>query len=687
MILPGSSEQLGAHWDGAGVNFAIYSADAESVELCLFEADGTASHRMHLPECADGVWHGYLLGCQPGQHYGYRVHGAYAPDRGHYFNAHKLLLDPYARQLSGPLVWNTAVYGYKQTRGGGQKQDTRDSALYMPKAIVQGDSGIAMSQRPVVTWEDTILYELNVGGYTMRHEAVADIDKGRFSGLAVQEVLQYIRSLGVTSIELLPCHAYADEHFLVEKGLRNFWGYNSLGFFAPHTRYLGQNGIDEFRHMTNAVHDAGMEVVLDVVYNHTAEGDHRGATLSFRGIDNLTYYRTLPYAPAHYINDTGCGNTINSDHPLVQRLICDSMRYWVEEMGVDGFRFDLASILGRTASGFETGHALFRKIHSDPVLAKTKLIAEPWDIGPGGYQLGNFPNGWSEWNDRYRDHVRKFWRGDDKEAPALAHGMHGSASIFEPQGRLPSASVNFITSHDGFTLADLVSYEERHNHANGEDNRDGHQHNYSRNFGEEGPTNDPTIQHSRRRQRLNLLATVLLSRGTPMLLAGDEFGNSQQGNNNAYAQDNEIGWLDWSGLQDDPSFTDSVRQLISLRHDTMLLKADIYPHGHTLTVNGEPDITWLLQNGEPLSDELWGHHRSFMMLLVDTAETIQGADEPHAVAVLINGTDHSQVFTLPGIWASPKWRCAFSSDVVEARSSDEILLQPQSMAAILYHRD
>jgi len=548
VIRPGTSQTLGANWDGAGVNFALYSESASAVELCLFDGAGETEGRFFLPACDEGVWHGYLPGCKPGQQYGYRVQGNYDPAAGLRFNSNKLLIDPYAKQLSGQLTWSKAVFGFDTDDGHKDDQvpSTLDSAAFVPKAVVQGSGEQVPRPAPPIPWQDTIIYEVNVRGYTMLHPAVPAADRGRFRGLSNAHLLDYLKALGITSIELMPVHAFVDEDFLTERGLHNYWGYNSLSFFAPETRYLSGTDIDEFRSMVNAIHDAGLEVILDVVYNHTAEGDRLGPTLSFRGIDNLTYYRTPADSPGDYVNDTACGNTLNIDHPRVQALVCDSLCYWSRDMGVDGFRFDLCSILGRTTNGFDPQHAFFERIGNEPMLRDVKLIAEPWDLGPGGYQLGNFPSRWSEWNDQYRDAVRRFWRGDDSQTSEFARRLHGSADIFEQRGRSPRASVNYITSHDGLTLLDLVCYEQRHNENNGEDNRDGHHHNFGCNYGVEGVTSDEKINQLRRRQRLNMLASLLLSQGTPMLLGGDEFGNSQHGNNNAYAQDNEIGWIDWT---------------------------------------------------------------------------------------------------------------------------------------------
>jgi glycogen operon protein len=544
MIETGKSQQPGSHWDGKGVNFALYSSSAEAVELCLFDERFQEIQRLLLPDCTDGIWHGYLPGCSPGQRYGYRVQGAWAPAEGLRHNPAKLLIDPYARLLDGGFSWSPAVFDFDPDSSGDPWLiNPLDSAAFVPKSVVSGPVAQALSPSPRIAWSEVVILEANVRGFTMKHPGVPEADRGRFLGLSNGEILDYLKALGITSVELMPVHAFIDENFLVKRGLKNYWGYNTINFFTPESRYAGRNAVGEFREMVNAIHDAGMEVILDVVYNHTGEGDGRGPSLSFRGIDNLAYYRTEPGQPAEYINDTGCGNTLNVDHPRVQELVLDSLRYWRRDMGVDGFRFDLAPVLGRTPGGFDGCHPLLEKIRFDPQLEGSRMIAEPWDPGPGGYQLGHFSQRFAEWNDRFRDTVRRFWRGDTGQLSKLAKRLHGSADLFEPSGRGAAASINFITSHDGYTLADLVSYEQRHNQSNGEDNRDGHTHNYSSNHGAEGDTDDDSIIRLRRRQRINLLATLLLSQGTPMLLAGDEFGNTQQGNNNAYAQDNETGWL------------------------------------------------------------------------------------------------------------------------------------------------
>ncbi len=542
-ISEGQPFPLGATWDGLGVNFALFSAHATKVELCLFDDTGeTEIERIELPEYTDEVWHGYLPDARPGTIYGYRVHGPYEPEAGHRFNPNKLLLDPYAKALVGSVTWNPALFGYVMESGDDTTFDTRDSAPFTRKCrVIDPAFTWGRDQKPNVPWDKTVFYETHVKGFTKLHPAVPERLRGTYAGLGTPEVLAYIRSLGVTSVELLPIHSFVNDSYLLEKDLVNYWGYNTLSFFAPARRYAAvpDFAFSEFKEMVARMHGAGLEVILDVVYNHTAEGNEKGPTLSFKGIDNASYYRLLPDQKRYYINDTGTGNTVNLSHPRVLQMVTDSLRYWATEMRVDGFRFDLATILGREPYGFDEGGGFLDSCRQDPVLSSVKLIAEPWDCGPGGYQVGGFPPGWAEWNDRFRDEVRGYWKGDEGLLPALASRLTGSADKFNKRGRRPWASVNFITAHDGFTLADTVSYNEKHNTANGEDNRDGHSHNLSYNYGAEGPTDDPEIKAVRLRQMRNLLATLLLSRGTPMLLAGDEFARTQRGNNNAYCQDNE----------------------------------------------------------------------------------------------------------------------------------------------------
>lgn len=602
-ILGGHAAPLGATFDGEGVNFAVFSEHAHRITLCLFSPDGRVeTHRLDLPERDGDVWHGYVPGLRPGQLYGLRADGPYAPYEGHRFNYNKLLLDPYAKRLTRHLDWHDAVMGYKV----GDKEvdlsfDKRDSARYMPRCVVE-DVLFAWGRdkAPRTPTSKSVIYEAHVKGLTQLHPDVQH--KGKFLGLASDAILDHLVKLGVTAIELLPAQAFLNDRFLVEKGLVNYWGYQTLGFFAPDPRYLAHDQIAEFQHMVARLHSAGIEVIMDVVYNHTGEGNELGPTLSFRGLDNRSYYR-LADNPRYYINDTGTGNTLNIDHPMVLRMVLDSLRYWVEEMHVDGFRFDLCTTLGRTPTGFDRGASFFDAIRQDPVLTRVKLIAEPWDIGPGGYRVGGFPPPFLEWNDKFRDGIRRFWRGDAGHVAVLADRITGSALQFDHSGRPATTSVNFVTAHDGFTLMDVVSYTQKHNEANGEGNRDGHGDNASDNMGTEGPTDDPAILAARAQRRRNLLATVLFSQGTPMLLAGDELGNSQKGNNNAYCQDNEIGWIDWS--QSDPAFLDFVRRLIAFRREHPILRQKRFLHARERIVDGIEDLFWWRASGAPMTDADW----------------------------------------------------------------------------------
>jgi len=671
MIERGSPEKLGPSPDDRGCNFAIYSSIATRVELCLFDAAGNATAHHDLPECTNGVWHGYLPKCGSGQRYGYRVHGPFDPVRGLRCNPSKLLVDPWARRLDGEFRWERCVFD----------ANDEDSAGAVPCSVVTDTLPACDDSRPRIPWGETIFYECNTRGFTMRHPAVDEADRGTFAGLCNRQVLEYVKALGVTSIELMPVYAFIDEHHLAVQELRNFWGYNTVSFFAPMQRYANGDADLELRDMIRSIHDAGLEVVLDVAYNHTGEGGGDGPTLSFRGIDNLTYYRTPPYEPGNYINDTGCGNTLNVEHPRVRELIVESLAYFATVMGADGFRFDLATILGRRDHGFAKGHPLLLDISNDPRLASTKLIAEPWDPGPGGYQLGNFPPRWAEWNDIYRDGVRQFWRGDHGKSGTLARRLHGSADIFEASGRGPISSINFVTAHDGFTLGDSVSYVMRHNEANGEDNRDGHSHNYSCNHGVEGETDDPSIRQQRRRQRLNLLATLLTSQGTPMLLAGDECGNSQQGNNNAYAQDNETGWIDWSGLETDPEFTDQVRELVWLRREIPLLRLQRYVHGELQLEDGTVRISWINQQGDDKHHTEWAHSRAFTKVITKTHHD----DSESSVAILINAHEHDAHMRLSRSGRKRDWRVVFCSaeEAIELSTAQEVVLPGPSIALLV----
>jgi len=653
-LVPGRPTPLGATVTPDGVNFAVHSSVAEAVTLCLFDADGRETRRLELPACDDATWHGFLPGAGPGLRYGYRVRGPYRPSLGLRCNPHKLLVDPYARALEGRFAWHPSVFDY---RAGGKPAAKRmcelDDLDYVPKGVVTEELP-SPAAGPRVPWKETVIYELNVRGYTMRHPGLSESERGRFRGLANGQIVDYLRALGITSVELMPVHEFIDEQFLVDRGLRNFWGYNTLNFFTPATRYANGDGRAEFVEMVDALHDANIEVLLDVVYNHTAEGDHRGPTLSYRGFDNAAYYR-LASDRFHYVNDTGCGNTLDADSPVVQDLVLDSLRYWAGAMGVDGFRFDLAPILGRHAHGFDPDHPLLEGISSDPALSGKKLVAEPWDPGPGGYQLGAFGPRWAELNDRFRDTVRRWWRGDHEASGAFAERLHGSADLFERAGRDPASSVNYVANHDGFTLADTVSYLRRHNEANGEDNRDGHGHNCSENYGVEGPTDDPEIAAIRRRQRLNLVATTLLAQGTPLILAGDELGQTQHGNNNGYAQDNETTWIDWSLLYSPASILEEVRQLIGLRRSEPLLHLDSWLHAGEELVPGWPDILWLSQDGTQMHDEAWLH--------ADALALVIGADlsPPRALALLMNAGSKDRHFHFPDPQRSADWTPLFRS--------------------------
>ena len=662
-IWEGTSNQLGATWDGLGVNFSLFSANATKVELCLFDPSGTQEiQRIELPEYTDEVWHGYLPDVGPGTVYAYRVHGPYEPEKGHRFNPNKLVLDPYAKAHIGQLKWGPELFGYTlDAQGDDLTLDKRDSAPLMPKCVVVDPAFTwARDRRPTVPWDRTIIYELHVKGFTKRNSKVPENLRGSFAGLARQEVIDYIKSLGVTSVELLPIHSFVNDSVLLDKGLTNYWGYNTVGFFAADPRYFANGSIAEFKQMVAHFHEAGLEVILDVVYNHTAEGNERGPTLSFRGIDNASYYRLLPDKPRYYINDTGTGNTINMSHPRVLQMVTDSLRYWITEMHVDGFRFDLGTILGRDGAGFDQGGGFLDSCRQDPELSQVKLIAEPWDCGPGGYQVGSFPPGWAEWNDRYRDTVRTFWKGDEGKAAEMASRLAASADLFNKRGRKPWASINFITAHDGFTLNDLVSYNDKHNEANGENNQDGNSNNLSWNCGAEGPTEDPEIKKLRERQKRNILATLFFSQGTPMLLGGDEFGRTQKGNNNAYCQDNEISWVDWDGIKDEgQSLIGFTRKLIRLRQSLPILR-----RGRFLTAEYNPalevkDVTWINASGKEMQKNDWQDSRMhcFGMLIDGRAQTsgIKRRASDVTLLILVNGYYDLVKFTLPEFVGGDQW--------------------------------
>jgi len=639
----GSDVRLGAQWDGSGTNFALFSAHATKVELCLFDSRGRRElERIELPEFTHQVWHGYLPEVRPGQLYGYRVHGPYEPAAGHRFNPSKLLLDPYALAHKGNIRWHPALFGYRIGHAQSDlSMDKRDSAFVMPKCMVVDPAHTwGNDVRPGTPWSRTIIYEAHVKGMTELRQELDPTLRGTFEGLAQDDVIDHLVGLGVTSIELLPIQAFYDDGHLVDKGLSNYWGYNTIGFFAPAQRYLTQDGnLNEFKLMVRRLHEAGIEVLMDVVYNHTAEGNHLGPTLSFRGIDNASYYLLADH-PRYYYDTTGTGNSLNLRNSRVLQMVMDSLRYWVEECHVDGFRFDLATTLGRDREDFSQHAVFLEAVRQDPVLSGVKLIAEPWDTGPSGYQVGNFPPGWAEWNDAYRDTVRGFWKGDGGLAPVLAGKLLGSADVFAKDGRRPWASVNFVTAHDGFTLMDLVSYNDKHNEANQEGNRDGHSHNLSWNCGVEGETEDEEIIALRDRQRRNFMATLLLSQGTPMILMGDELGRSQGGNNNAYCQDNEINWMDWSGTPRKEAFETFVKRLIEVRKSRDLMLADRFLHAGP-DPRGRRYARWLKADGGEMQDGDWEDEnlRCLGLLLHEAGD---------ALLLLMNADHEDRAFHLPG---------------------------------------
>jgi isoamylase len=667
----GSAEAHGAIWDGKGTNFTLFSANATKVELCLFDSAGkTETDRIVLPEYTDLIWHGYLSDVHPGTVYGFRVHGPYLPSEGQRFNPNKLLLDPYARAHTGELQWGPECFGY--TIGAEEDDlsfDERDSAPFVPKCVVV-DPDFDWHGQPRtrgLPWDNTIIYEAHVKGFTKRHPAVPDHLRGTYGGLGVKEVVDYVKALGVTAIELLPVQTFINDSQLLEKGLSNYWGYNSIGFFAPDPRYASapEQCLREFKEMVSRFHDAGLEVILDVVYNHTAEGNERGPTLSFKGIDNASYYRLAPDR-RYYINDTGTGNTLNLSHPAVMEMVTDSLRYWVNELHVDGFRFDLGTILAREPDGFDNQSGFLKACNQDPVLRTVKLIAEPWDCGPGGYQVGKFPPGWAEWNDRYRDTARDFWRGL-ASVGEVAQRLTASGDFYNHLGRRPWACVNFVCAHDGFTLNDLVSYNDKHNDANGEENKDGSSDNRSWNCGVEGPTEDPAILALRERQKRNLLAMLLFSQGTPMLLAGDELGRTQQGNNNAYCQDNEISWLDWQPDENGQTLLKFTQQLCALRHKYPILRRNRFLTGAFDEELEVKDVTWINASGAEMQQSDWndGLMRCFGMLIDGRARPTGLRQRGTEATLLIALNSHHDLveFTLPTAAGNGAWKLLLDTDV------------------------
>ncbi|MFP4310395.1 MAG: glycogen debranching protein GlgX [Nitriliruptoraceae bacterium] len=677
-LWPGKAYPLGSTFDGYGTNFSVFSDVAERVELCLYHARGR-EERIDLPEVTGAVWHGYAPDVAPGTRYGYRVHGPYDPARGLRCNPHKLLLDPYAKTVVGDLTWDEAVFGYRFGDPDGP-MNTRNSARHVPKGVVTQSYFEWGNDRPPRTpWNETVIYEAHVKGLTMRHPAVPEHQRGTYSGLAHPAVVQHLVDLGVTAIELLPVHRFLHEHHLVEQGLSDYWGYNTIAFLAPHDAYASveaERVVPEFKRMVRTLHEAGIEVILDVVYNHTAEGNHLGPTLSMKGFDNQAYYRLVDDDPRYYMDYTGTGNSMNMRHPHVLQLIMDSLRYWVTEMHVDGFRFDLASTLARELHDVDRLSTFFEVIQQDPVISQTKLIAEPWDIGEGGYQVGNFPPLWSEWNGRYRDTVRDFWRGVDETVPEFAARFTGSSDLYQSDRRRPSASINFVTAHDGFTLRDLVSYNDKHNEANGEDNRDGTDDNRSWNCGAEGETTDPEVLRLRARQQRNLLTTLLLSQGVPMVLGGDELGRSQGGNNNGYAQDNEISWFDWDLVDHD--LLAWTQALIRLRNDHPVFRRRRFFEGRSVRGERFSDIAWLTPDGEPMSDEHWesGYAKSLQIYL--NGSGLASKDERGLMVVddsfllLINAHYEELTFTVPATGPSAPFVVVLDTDEPRLREPEDV---------------
>lgn len=641
---------LGATFDGSGVNFAVFSAHASKVELCVFDSDGRRERRRYaLPECTDEVWHGYLPEAEPGLVYGYRAHGPYDPRHGHRFNPAKLLLDPYARQILGAVQWNDAVFGYRVRHPKADlSMDRRDSAAYVPKGVVTHDLFDWESRgRPDTPWSKTVIYEAHVKGLSMMREDLPEAVRGTSGALRDPRFLDHLHHLGVTTIELLPVHAFLQDHFLVERGLRNYWGYNTLSYFAPEPAYLHGGNPNDLRRTVRTLQAAGFEVLLDVVYNHTAEGNELGPTLSWRGLDNASYYRLLPGEERYYINDTGCGNTVNLSHPRVLQMVLDSLRYWAQSYRIDGFRFDLGVTLGREGTGYDPGSGFFDAILQDPVLSRLKLISEPWDIGPDGYQLGNHPPGFAEWNDRFRDSVRRFWKGELGLRPELAARLSGSPDLFDRRFRRPSSSINYLASHDGFTAYDVVCYEGKHNEANGDDNTDGHSENFSRNWGAEGPSRDRHINAQRERVLRSMLASVFFANGTPMILAGDELGNSQQGNNNAYCQDNELSWIDWRQLEmpTGRELAQFISRLTALRREHPSLRFDRYLDAGAEVAPGVVRMQWYDLDGSPMSEEAWAFGEGRVLGLRRACRADTGGVE--LSFVLVNGSEGDIDFHLP----------------------------------------
>lgn len=695
-ILPGVAYPLGASYLGSGTNFSLFSEVAERVELCLF--NNGEETRVNLPEVTGHCWHGYIPGLEPGQFYGFRVHGPWNPAEGHRCNPNKLLLDPYAKAIDGQIEWNEAVFPYELKKGP-DVMSKLDSAPFMPKCVVHdptfdwnGDCKVS------VPWHETIIYELHVKGFTARCPDVPEHLRGTYAGVANAAAIDYLKALGVTAVELMPVHQFVQDQHLVERGLRNYWGYNSIGYFAPHDEYASAGEpaevVAEFKGMVKALHAAGIAVIIDVVYNHTAEGNHLGPMLSFKGIDNAYYYKTVDDDPRFYMDYTGCGNSLNMRNPHTLQMVMDSLRYWVLEMHVDGFRFDLASALARELHDVDRLSAFFDLIHQDPVISEVKLIAEPWDVGEGGYQVGNFPPVWSEWNGRYRDCIRDFWRGEEQTLGETASRITGSSDLYEYATRRPSASINFITAHDGFTLRDLVSYNDKHNEANREDNKDGESHNRSWNHGAEGETDDPEVNALRARQQRNFLATLLLSQGVPMILGGDEFGRSQGGNNNGYCQDNEISWFDWENV--DEALLEFTRRLIALRKAHPVFRRRRWFHERPIHGEHVEEILWFTPDGERMSEENWGEGVETVLCIFLNGDTLFHGDpfsdpvRDDSFYMIMNAHHERVTVTLPKVRGVKNWCREFDttkgwSDSTEKFvAGDQLEVVPRSFVLLRY---
>ncbi len=692
-VLPGKPYPMGSTWTGEGMNFAIFSEGATKVELCLFDTPQAKieSQRIALPEMTGRVWHALIVGLKPGQLYGYRIHGPYDPNAGLRFNPNKLLIDPYARALSGQVDWKAPIFAYQPgNKDGDLVRSDEDDAWGVPKSIATDYTFDWEGDRQLrIPWHNTIIYEVHVKGFTARHPDLPQQIRGTYAGLASPPIIKYLKSLGITAVELMPVHDFVDEKSLVDKGLKNYWGYNTTNYFSPTARYssMGDAGsqISEFKAMVKALHQAGIEVILDVVYNHTSEGNHLGPTLSYKGIDNTTYYRLVKDQPRYYMDYTGTGNSFNARHPQVLKLIMDSLRYWITEMHVDGFRFDLASTLARELHDVDRLSAFFDIIHQDPIISSTKLIAEPWDVGEGGYQIGKFPILWTEWNGKYRDSIRRFWKSEQGAVAEVAYRITGSSDLYEQDGRKPYASINFITAHDGFTLNDLVSYDHKHNEANGENNKDGSDNNFSWNCGAEGPTDKPDIIQLRERQKRNFLTTLFTSQGVPMLHGGDEISRTQNGNNNAYCQDNELTWFDWTPDDQKQRLLTFTRNLITFRSEHPVLQRRSFFHGRPIRGSNIKDVMWLRSDGQEMTDQDWNSSwiRCFgIFLMGNVPNEIDERGMPlndDSMILIFNSHHESIQFKIPDFLSESSWETAMDTGIPDFTQGREMIKPGESL--------